>query len=161
MYRVTFWLNEININNTAWKVSKYGVFSGPYFTIFGLNTGKCGSRKNYVFGHFSRSVIKSWWLKISKTRARNGLFLKSGWNGQCCLNRGFGFHFCYHNVITEGVARRNSTKTLPWKIHRKSPTQLSALSKGDPNTFRLSTEQNFSGQFFPRTPQATASGTAS
>ena len=23
---------------TAWKVSKYGVFSGPYFTAFGLNT---------------------------------------------------------------------------------------------------------------------------
>ena len=23
---------------TAWKVSKYGVFSGPYFPIFGLNT---------------------------------------------------------------------------------------------------------------------------
>ena len=24
---------------TAWKVSKYGVFSGPYFSVFGLNTG--------------------------------------------------------------------------------------------------------------------------
>ena len=23
---------------TAWKVSRYGVFSGPYFTVFGLNT---------------------------------------------------------------------------------------------------------------------------
>ena len=22
---------------TAWKVSKYGVFSGPYFPVFGLN----------------------------------------------------------------------------------------------------------------------------
>ena len=27
---------------TAWKVSKYGVFSCPYFPVFGLNTGKCG-----------------------------------------------------------------------------------------------------------------------
>ena len=26
--------------NTAWKVSKYGVFSGPYFQIFSPNTGK-------------------------------------------------------------------------------------------------------------------------
>ena len=25
--------------NPAWKVSKYGVFSGPYFPVFGLNTG--------------------------------------------------------------------------------------------------------------------------
>ena len=27
---------------TAWKVSKYGVISGPYFPVFGLNTGKYG-----------------------------------------------------------------------------------------------------------------------
>ena len=27
-------------DNTAWKVSKYGVISGPYFPVFGLNTGK-------------------------------------------------------------------------------------------------------------------------
>ena len=26
------------INTTAWKVSKYGVISGPYFLVFGLNT---------------------------------------------------------------------------------------------------------------------------
>ena len=54
----------------AWKVSKYGVFSGPYITAFGLNTeryglflriqfeyGKIRTRKNPVFGHFSRSVL--------------------------------------------------------------------------------------------------------
>ena len=27
---------------TAWKVSKYGVISGPHFPVFGLNTGKYG-----------------------------------------------------------------------------------------------------------------------
>ena len=55
--------------NTAWKVSKYGVFSGPYFPVFRLNTkiyrgnlliqtecSKIQSRRNSVFGHFSRSV---------------------------------------------------------------------------------------------------------
>ena len=49
--------------NTAWKVPKYGVFSGPYFLAFGLNTerysislriqsecGKIRTRKNSVFG---------------------------------------------------------------------------------------------------------------
>ena len=25
-------------SNTAWKESKYGVVSGPYFPVFGLNT---------------------------------------------------------------------------------------------------------------------------
>ena len=27
----------INIH-TAWEVSKYGIFSGPYFPVFGMNT---------------------------------------------------------------------------------------------------------------------------
>ena len=54
---------------TAWKMSKYIVFSGPYFPAFGLNTerykvslpiqsecGKIPTRKNFVFRHISRSV---------------------------------------------------------------------------------------------------------
>ena len=56
---------------TAWKVSKCGVFSGLYFSEFWLNTEiygvnlrikseyrKIRTRKNSVFGHFSRS---EWW----------------------------------------------------------------------------------------------------
>ena len=56
------------VRGTAWKVSKYGVFSGPYFPVFGLNTEiysvnlldqsehrKVRTRKNSVFGHFLRS----------------------------------------------------------------------------------------------------------
>ena len=30
---------------TAWKVSKYGVVSVPYFPVFGVNTGKYGPKK--------------------------------------------------------------------------------------------------------------------
>ena len=54
---------------TEWKVSKYGVFSDPYFPAFGTNTerygvslfiqsecGKTRTRKNSVFGYFSSSV---------------------------------------------------------------------------------------------------------
>ena len=50
------------------EVMKYGVLSGPYFPVFGLNTERYGvslriqsecwkiwTRKNSVFGHFSRS----------------------------------------------------------------------------------------------------------
>ena len=28
------------VNDTSWKVSKYGVFSGTYFPVFSPNTGK-------------------------------------------------------------------------------------------------------------------------
>ena len=58
------------MNYTAWRVSKYGVFSGPHFPVFGLNTeiyfvniriqsefGKIRTRDNSVFGHFSRRAI--------------------------------------------------------------------------------------------------------
>ena len=51
------------------KGSKYGVFSGPYFFVFALNTeiyginlhiqfeyGEIETRKNSAFGHFSRSA---------------------------------------------------------------------------------------------------------
>ena len=30
---------------TTWKVSKCGIFSGPNFSVFGLNTGKYGPEK--------------------------------------------------------------------------------------------------------------------
>ena len=30
---------------TAWKVSKYGVFSGSYFSVFSPNKGKYGPEK--------------------------------------------------------------------------------------------------------------------
>ena len=49
--------------------AKYGVLSGPYFTVFGVNTeiysinlriqskyGKIRTRKNSVYGHFLRSA---------------------------------------------------------------------------------------------------------
>ena len=35
LIKKSFWI--LNAGN-AWKVSKYGVFSGPYFPAFGLNT---------------------------------------------------------------------------------------------------------------------------
>ena len=53
---------------TMWKVSKYGVFFGPYFPVFELNTEiyevnlriqsecrKIWTRKNSIYGHFSHS----------------------------------------------------------------------------------------------------------
>ena len=34
------------VMNTAWKVSKYEVFSGPYFPVFSPNSGKHRPEKN-------------------------------------------------------------------------------------------------------------------
>ena len=48
--------NPFVANNTTWKMSKDGVFSGPHFPVFGLNIGKYGPEKNSLFGHFSCSA---------------------------------------------------------------------------------------------------------
>ena len=62
-------LFQMHYFDTAWKVSKYGVISGPYFPVVGLNMEiyfvnlriqseyrKIRTRNNSVFEHFSRSV---------------------------------------------------------------------------------------------------------
>ena len=60
---------ELTYRLTAWKVSRYGVFSGPYFPVFRLkrrftelisvfspNAGKYGPDETPYFGHLSRSA---------------------------------------------------------------------------------------------------------
>ena len=45
----------VKLYYTAPRVSKYGVFSGPYFPVFGLNspnTGKCGPEKTSYLDTF-------------------------------------------------------------------------------------------------------------
>lgn len=51
----------VNLHTDAWTVSKYGVFSGAYFPVFGQNT-----EIYKVFEHFSHSI--HWcnnWEKMS------------------------------------------------------------------------------------------------
>ena len=59
VFRKTFSIvifKKITIYYTASKVSKYGVFSGPYYLHIQSECGKIRARKNFVFGQFSRSV---------------------------------------------------------------------------------------------------------
>ena len=39
------------------KVSQYGVFSGPYFPVSGINTGKCGPEKTPCLDNFYAEFI--------------------------------------------------------------------------------------------------------
>ena len=43
-------------HSLAWKVSKYGVISGPYFPVFSPNTGKYGPEITPYLDTFSRSA---------------------------------------------------------------------------------------------------------
>ena len=62
---VMFWLflgmtylHKIQISRrfTAWKVSKYEVFSSPYFPIFRINTGKYGPEKTPYLDTFHAAI---------------------------------------------------------------------------------------------------------
>ena len=44
-------------NITVWKVSKYGVLSGPYFPVFDPNRGKYGPEKTLHFDTFHVVII--------------------------------------------------------------------------------------------------------
>ena len=53
-YLADFELACIRTTNTARKVSKDGVFSGPYFSVFGLNTRKYGPKKLRIWIFFTQ-----------------------------------------------------------------------------------------------------------
>ena len=43
-------LSRLNAYSTTYKVSKYGVFPGPYFPVFGLNTKIYGVNNTGKYG---------------------------------------------------------------------------------------------------------------
>ena len=88
-FQVTMWFVFALNGCNAWKVSKYGNFSGPYFPAFWLNTErhsvslriqsecrKIRTRKNSVFGHFSSSgdcfygLLDKTYLELFQTSKR-------------------------------------------------------------------------------------------
>ena len=44
----------------AWKVSKYGVISGPYFLVLSPNTGKYGPKLTQYLDTFHALVVISY-----------------------------------------------------------------------------------------------------
>ena len=65
---------------TVCKVSKYGDFSGPYFSAFSPNTGKYRPKKPFVFGHFSCSYYRKFKLLNKVDKTSNLQYFRN-----CCL----------------------------------------------------------------------------
>ena len=59
---------------TAWKVSKYGVFSGPYFPVFSPITGKYGLKKTSYLDAFHTVNILARNEKMIRTGASDLIF---------------------------------------------------------------------------------------
>ena len=62
----TFWLEQmLNFRWHSGKVSKYGVFPGPNFSVFGMNTGIYGPEKSpYLYTFHAVAIIKTYVLFI-------------------------------------------------------------------------------------------------
>ena len=64
------------VTHTVWKVSKYGVFSGPYFLVFELNTGKYGPEKLRIWTLFTQCQLWQTWGVITFFKPKNTNFLR-------------------------------------------------------------------------------------
>ena len=61
--------NPSSVTLTTWKVSKYGVFPGPYFPVFGLNMGKTDQKKLRIWSLFTQCFYEGvFFLWVSLTR---------------------------------------------------------------------------------------------
>ena len=63
---IFFLLLSTELLSTAWKVSKCGVFPGPYFPVLGLNSWKYGPENTPYLGTFHAVVVQKcfWLLKL-------------------------------------------------------------------------------------------------
>ena len=116
------------LTGTAWKVSKYGVISGQYFSVSGLNTEICWlnlriqseyrkmrTKNNSVFGQFSRSVDYSYSLSIQKIKQTDKAYNTVNSLGHKIFTRLLGTY-----GITETVVLRCSVKKcLRWSLSLK------------------------------------------
>ena len=64
--------------NTAWKVSKYGVFFGPYFPVFSSNTGKYVPENTPYLDTF-HAVKASWKHPKIKTETLSPFYDEDVW----------------------------------------------------------------------------------
>ena len=64
---VSYQLNQNSLTvkmYTAWKVSKYGAFSGPYFPVFGLNIGNYGPENSPYLDTFHAMYFTRKWYQL-------------------------------------------------------------------------------------------------
>ena len=112
-------LAKIFIPSTAWKVFKYGVISGPYFSVFGLNTK--------IYGVNLR--IQSEYKKI---RTRNKTVFV--WPSQPWLKGSYN-NFSRSNdltMMTSSVALNLRIQSEYRKMRTKNNSVFEQLSRSDP-----------------------------
>ena len=62
----------------AWKVSKYGVFSGPYFPVISRNMGKYGLEKTLYLDTFHAVNLLDIWILCKYVIPKNNQNITAG-----------------------------------------------------------------------------------
>ena len=70
-------LLSISHNSTARKVPKYRAFSGPYFSVFGLNTGKYGPEKTPYLDTLHAVIIHFYGISLLLSIVKDSLRIPS------------------------------------------------------------------------------------
>ena len=112
---------------TVWRVSKYGVISGSYFPVFGLNTEvyeinlriqsewrKIRVRNNSAFGHFSRSGWDSFFWHTTQANSWRIYGMKNGLQEDQQIRRR------QYKQDSPAVAQRCSVRKVLLKVSQNS-----------------------------------------
>ena len=119
---------------TAWKVSKYGVLSGPYFPTFGLNTERylritpysvrmrenTDQKKLRIWTLFTQWCLWCLWCKntkISISRERNILFSS---NKKIHLLHIKGYFIAKNSFVAEVIFNSNRAWLFEGSFFRRS-----------------------------------------
>ena len=124
-------------------MSKYGVFSGPYFPVFGLNLKiyEMPTRKNSVFGYFSRSELTLCVSKFYLIFAKQFLFLFLLFISNLTLKFGFNstwnltFSWTYEKLWRYEKYTRKCRKNCRTSL-QKVPSRVRQSEKEFPNSGR-------------------------
>ena len=103
---------------TAWKLSKYGVFSGPYSSVFSPNTGKYGPEITYLDTFHAVNVF---WKPFSAYFCPKNSIERFSWVSGALL-------VLYLNLMQNGINMDHSFSTYanffekptfltPWYAH--------------------------------------------
>ena len=84
-------ISKIASQFTTWNVSKYGVISGPYSSVFRLNTGKYGPEITPYLDNFHAVVMTAKIRKSSVYHSPNGytrtIWLSTIWSSYWQMTR--------------------------------------------------------------------------
>ena len=106
------WIYSSFSQYTARKLPKYRAFSGPYFSVFGLNTGKYGPEKTPYLDTFHAAIIHFYGISLLLSKVKDSLRIPS------CTP----LLYCYISHVQVICNKREITFAIWWNsINMKCP----------------------------------------